>query len=101
MKELRYRLGNEPEEYVLKEDFLGWAPRDTSWEQLCIQRIKNVKLTIANPCGSNEQALFLHQFIIKDAFPLSFFGEERAADWTHFSIVSYDEMSERFIIPLH
>jgi len=101
MKESRYRLGNQPEEYVLKEDYLGWTPEHGDWMQLCIDGIKKTKLAIVNPKDSSKKVLFLHHFIIKDAFPLSFFGEERAMNWSHFAIVSEDETSEKFVIPLH
>lgn len=30
MKEIKYRLGNQPEEYALREDYLGWTPKNSS-----------------------------------------------------------------------
>lgn len=96
-----YQLGNQAEEYELKEDYLGWTPESEDWQQVCMRRIDNVELTIINPDGGSKKKLFLHRFIIKDAFPLSFFGEKRALNWFQFAIVSYNETSEKFIIPLH
>jgi len=96
----KYRMGNQPEEYELREDYLGWTPEGDDWQSLCLRFTRDTKLTIVNPQGG-EKVLFLHQFIIKDAFPMSFFGEERSKDWWTFAIVSEDETSEKFIIPLH
>lgn len=101
MKEAKYRLGNQPEEYVLREDYLGWAPENKSWMQLCANGINKTEFTIANPKDAEKKVLFLHCIIFKSAFPLYFFGEKRAIDWTHFAIVSNNETSEKFIIPLH
>ncbi|EKD24140.1 MAG: hypothetical protein ACD_81C00098G0003 [uncultured bacterium] len=97
-----YRLGNQPQEYELKEDFLGWVPKgEKDWQLVYAQDIRRTELTIVNPNGGGEKILFLHHFIIRDAFPLSFFGEERARNWWSFAIVSENEVSEKFIIPLH
>jgi len=101
MEKLKYRLGNQPEEYELKEDYLDWNPVGKDWVWLCMQRIENEEVTITNTSDGSKKILFLHHFIIKDAFPLSFFGETRAINWTHFAIVSYNETSEKFIIPLY
>lgn len=101
MEEKKYCLGNQPEEYELKEDYLGWTPENEDWQQFCMRRVENAELTIVNPDDGNKKKLFLHHFIIQDAFPLSFFGEERALNWFQFAIVSHDETSEKFIIPLH
>lgn len=97
----KYRLGNQPEEYELKEVYLGWIPENDDWFRLCLYHESNRKLKIINPKKEGEsQTLFLHKFITKDAFPLSFFGEKRASEWCDFAIVSDDENSEKFIIPL-
>ena len=98
----KYRLGNQPEEYELREDYLGWIPKNyDDWWFLSYQRIKNKKLTIINPKDQAEKGLFLHHCIIKDAFPMSFYREERADEWNHFAIVSETETSEKFIIPIN
>lgn len=96
-----YRLGNQPEEYALKENYLGWTPEGKDWDDLCIQLIRETTLTIVSPKDGRKKELFLHHFILKEAFPLSFYGEERARNWHRFAIVSSTETSERFIIPLH
>ena len=101
MEEQKYRLGNQPEEYALKEDYLGWIPKGADWLKLRFELTRNTSLTIINPENGEEKTLFLHHFIINDAFPLSFWGEERANDWDSFAIVSDDVTSEQFIIPLH
>ena len=97
----KYRLGNQPEEYELSEDYLGWIPKGEGWMDLYFRSAKNEKLMIASPDGKGEKKLFLHHIVIKDAFPLSFFGEERAKNWSHFAVVSDDETSEKFIVPMH
>lgn len=97
----KYRLGNQPEEYELREDYLGWVPKNyDDWWYLCYRFIKNRELTIVNPKDQVEKILFLHHFIIKDAFPMSFYGEERSEKWSNFAIVSETETSEKFIIPV-
>ena len=110
----KYRLGNQSEEYELITKYLGWIPEGfTSWykwhwaEQK--RRLKSSfkpgpapEVTIVSPDQSQKIILLMHQQIIKDAFPLNFFGEERAKDWHQFCIVSEKETpKEQFIIPLH
>jgi hypothetical protein len=99
----KYRLGNQPEEYELKEDYLGWVPKNSDWETVCSENypVKNMEITVVNPESKKHTLLLLHQFISKGAFPLSFFGEERSSNWARFAIVSHDKTSEKFIIPLH
>jgi hypothetical protein len=98
----KYRLGNQPEEYELSEDYLGWLPEgDKTWEDLSFESVKNTELTLANPAEKDKKTIFLHHCIIKDAFPLSFFGEERSEKWGIFAIVSETQTSEKFIIPLY
>ncbi|MDO8261374.1 MAG: hypothetical protein Q7T50_07860 [Candidatus Magasanikbacteria bacterium] len=96
----KYRLGNQSEEFKLREDFLGWKPKDSTWTELCLEWKKNLSIEIVSPRGETK-TIFLHQFFSKNAFPLSFFGEERADDWHIFAIVSECENSERFIASLH
>ncbi|MCX6794861.1 MAG: hypothetical protein NTY31_02665 [Candidatus Falkowbacteria bacterium] len=97
----KYCLGNQPEEYELREDYLGWLPEnDEDWGDLCLEFIKNTELIIVNP-QKTKKTLFFHNFIIKDAFPMSFYGEERSKKWNNFAIVSETETSEKFIIPLY
>lgn len=109
----KYRLGNQSGEYELREDYLGWIPEYyENWDDLVLKFIKNVTVSIFNPVpvilisenNKSKQAkktLFLHHFIIKDAFPMSFYGEERSKEWNHFAIVSETVTSEKFIIPLN
>ncbi|MBU1046864.1 hypothetical protein KKH36_03750 [Patescibacteria group bacterium] len=97
----KYRLGNQPEKYELKEEYLGWTPIISGWEHLLFERTKNKSLVITDPKSKYKKTLFLHHFIIKDAFPLSFFGEERSKNWSHFAIVSENKDSEKFVIPLY
>lgn len=105
----KYRLGNKPEEYELVTKYLGWFPEDNnSWEHLFFpfiplsSEIKNKEIVIVSPNKTDKATIILHHQIIKDAFPLSFFGEERSKNWHHFCIVSTKENSnEKFIIPLH
>ncbi|KKQ61073.1 MAG: hypothetical protein US81_C0010G0002 [Parcubacteria group bacterium GW2011_GWE2_38_18] len=95
-----YRLGNQPQEYELRQDFLGWTPENEAWSHLYMQNVCHREITIVNPVDGAKKTLFLYHFIIKEAFPMSFFSEERSRDWWTFAIVSEDEVSEKFIIPL-
>ncbi|MEI6835682.1 MAG: hypothetical protein WCK59_02515 [Candidatus Falkowbacteria bacterium] len=96
----KYRLGNQPQEYELREDYLDYLPVSfESWEDFASCRPKNVAFSIFSPNGIIK-SLFFHRFIIKDAFPLSFFGEERSENWNRFAVVSETETSAKFIIPL-
>lgn len=98
----KYRLGNQPEEYELREDYLGWVPEGhKDWQLFYMQDFRKKEVTIVSPDGGTKKTLVLHHFLIKDAFPLSFFGEERARDWWMFAKVSESETTEKFIIPLH
>jgi ribosomal protein S8E len=100
-KAKKYRLGNQPQEYELKEDYLNWLPMGIEdWQEWCFNKIRNTELVIFNPQDKTEKIIFLHHFISKDAFPLEFFGEERAEKWNSFAIVSETQTSEKFIIPL-
>jgi hypothetical protein len=97
----KYRLGNQPQEYELKEDYLSWLPKgDEGWQDLCFDNIRNTVLVIINPKDKAEKIIFLHYFISKDAFPLSFFGEDRSEEWNSFAVISETATSEKFIIPL-
>ena len=73
---------------------------DKTWKDLTFEYVKNTELTIVNPADKAKKTIFLHHFIIKDAFPMSFYGEERSERWNVFAIVSDTETSEKFIIPL-
>ena len=101
----KYRLGNQPEEYELNTNYLGWTPKSfTEWQDWIWERgsVRKSELIITSPDKSQEVDLVMHQVIIKDAFPLAFFGEERAKPWHRFCIVSLEsDTSDEFIIPLH
>lgn len=103
----KYRLGNQKTEYELATKYLGWLPEGKKdWDEflkpfyLSIQ--KDYEVTLTNPQKTESVILIMHQSLIKDAFPMEFFAEERAKDWNRFCIVSTkDNPSERFIIPLY
>ncbi len=98
----KYRLGNQSKEYELREDYLGWLPKSgETWEDLTFKNVKNTELTIVNPADKAKKTIFLHHSIIKDAFPMSFYREERSERWNVFAIVSETKTSEKFIIPLY
>lgn len=105
----RYRLGNQPEEYELSEEYLGCTPiAFKDWyhaitEKDGINRRRGpFPLTLVSLDGSQTAQIIFHQGLIKDAFPMNFFGEERAKDWYNFAIVSLEEKPwELFVIPLH
>ncbi|HNW71863.1 MAG TPA: hypothetical protein PKZ36_01775 [Candidatus Paceibacterota bacterium] len=104
----KYRLGNQPTEYELVTEYLGWLPEDASswWDVFQIMvsssEITGKEITITNPEKNKKITIIIDHRIVKDAFPMSFFVEERAKNWYDFCIVSSkDKPSEKFIIPLH
>lgn len=105
----KYRLGNQPEEYELVIDYLGWLPENEknwdiiSYPLLSSSDIKGKEIIIVNPKNYNEKViLIISHIIIKEAFPMSFYSEKRAENWSSFCIVSKkDNPFEKFIIPLH
>lgn len=109
MEEKKYRLGNQAKEYELQTKYLGWLPEGfTDWYDWVWENYFNhdpiPPLTIMSPDKNEKVILQMHQFIIKDAFPLSFFGEKRSENWFRFYIVSLasnEPLPEKFIIPLH
>ena len=98
----KYRLDNPSLEYELKEDYLGWLPEFfEDWDLLVSNIKKGVAFSMFNTQKRTEtETLVFHQCIIKDAFPMSFYGEERSEKWNNFAIVSKTLTSEKFIIPL-
>ena len=106
---IKYRLGNQPEEYRLETMYLGWAPKgDPNWENfsraelLALSSDKPKEVTLLSPDGNNGKKLLFHHALSKDAFPLSLFGEERASNWFRFYKVEDPEVPGiQFVIPLH
>lgn len=106
--EKKYRLGNQPEEYELVTKYLGWTPeKELDWDNVfpmlsSISETKGKKVTIVNGQKDSRVNLIIDHRIIKDAFPMEFYGEERADNWCQFCIVSTEDLpEEKFIIPLH
>ncbi len=105
----KYRLGNQPEEYELSEKYLGWIPEGfAGWQEYADKHLLlphsewPKELTLVSPTGQEKVAMIAHQTLIKDAFPLSFFGEERAENWHRFYKVSlHEKPEEKFVIPMH
>ncbi len=102
----KYRLGNQPEEYELSEKYLGWIPKDLgSWKEFYRKHAARSfpeVVTLVSPNGEENVTFNLDHGISKDAFPLSFFGEARAAEWDNFLMVSEMGTPEaKFIIPMH
>ncbi len=113
----KYHLGNQPQEYELVTKYLGHHPDSyenwRTWNDEQEDKILNakhdewpsisgIKLSLISNKNELSANLIIHQRLIKDAFPLPFYGEERARDWTHFLIVSTQENpEEKFIIPMH
>lgn len=109
MKKIKkYRLGNQPEEYELITDYLGWLPKETNnWFKFLHPAsdfnfdANGKDVTIVSP-DKKEITLHIDHEIVKDAFPLSFYGERRANKWHAFCVVSTkDNPEKKFIIPLH
>lgn len=114
----KYRLGNKPEEYELVTKYLGWLPENfSSWNDwvsaenrqkskiLLIERLNTEEpkpLTIFSADKKESVTLLMDHSLIKDAFPMDFFGEERSKDWSLFYKVSTEENPKiQFLIPLH
>lgn len=104
----KYRLGNQPEEYELSEEYLGWVPEGcNSWkafhDKLFPYSLTNPEtVTLVGPDKQEKVTLTLHHYLMKEAFPLSFYGEERAKDWWNFLMVSKrDTPEKKFVIPMH
>lgn len=105
----KYRLGNQSTEYKLVTKYLGWLPDDGSnWRdffsllEATFSEIKDKEATITDPEKNKKITIIIDRQITKDAFPISFYGEERSKDWSNFCIVSNKEKpSEKFIIPLY
>jgi len=102
----KYRLGNQNERYELETNYIGWFPDgENDWNNflnpLNVSESKNKEITLVNSTKTEKIILEMHQTIIKDAFPMEFFIEERAKDWHRFCIVCKKNNMEKFIIPLH
>jgi hypothetical protein len=105
----KYRLGNQPEEYEFSEEYLKWRLEGYSdWKELCDKFLlldkkgRPATITLVSPDGKKKVTLNLFQILSKDAFPLSFHGEERAKNWWIFLKVSAsDRPEEMFIVPVH
>lgn len=107
METKKYRLGNQDKKYELITMYLGWLPEgykdwhDWVWDNYYSKKT-NFELIIVNPNKKEKVTLIMDHLIVKDAFPLSFFGEERAKAWYRFYIVSLpEESTDQFIIPLY
>ena len=100
-----YRLGNQSEEFELSEEFLGLIPTGfDNWLQLIfeINGTFPYEVTLNQEGAGNTIIIVIHQPIIKEAFPLSLFTEERTENWCNFAIVSKKgEPTKKFVIPLH
>lgn len=101
----KYRLGNQPEEYELKTDYLGWFPEgDKDWFENILDPFYEYKNKEINLLGPNEErvTLIMYQMLIKDAFHMKVFREKRFENWHSFCLVSLqDRLEEKFLIPLH
>lgn len=105
----KYRLGSQSEPTELWDEYLGWIPEGTkSWDEfLSDYYVLNTPkppstVTLVSPNGEEKVTFDLHHGISKDAFPLEFFGEERAKNWHKFYFVSKMGAPEtKFVIPMH
>ena len=103
----KYRLGNQSKEYELVTQYLGWSPEDMSWDDWCDLRLFSdsseiIPLTIWNPAKTENVELVMIQALVKDAFPMSFYGEDRAINWRRFyKVTTRDNPNVEFVIPLH
>lgn len=107
-KNKKYRLGNQDVEFELVTRYLGWLPEGVKdWGDIFSpltpsSETNGKEVTLINPEKDEKVSIIIDHLVIKDAFPLSFYGEERARFWRYFCIVSNkDKPLEKFIIPLH
>lgn len=105
----KYRLGNQPEEYELSGKYLEWRLDGfTGWREfhdkysLFGRDNRPSTITLVSPDGKEKIVFILHQWVIKDAFPMSIYSDERADDWWNFLVVSVKGKSdEKFVIPMY
>ncbi len=106
---LKYRLGNQSTEYELITTYLGWIPNGyIDWEDFATKNMFKLsserprEITLTSPDQKEKVELLMDHALVKDAFPLSFFGEERAENWWRFYKVSTKrDPRTQFVIPLH
>lgn len=99
----KYRLGNQPEEYVLVLEYADFVPEGyESWFDFNdpFTRENGKEIRVVNPKTNQSVLLVIDHAIILDAFPMSFFSEEESKKWHVYCIVSLKEKpEEKFIIP--
>ncbi len=106
---LRYRTGNQPEEYEIRETYLGWQPTvfgewyaATVMEDGITRRKRPFTVPVSSPDGQQTVHIIVHQTFVRSAFREEFLHEEKTLNWDWFAIVSLEKKpEERFIIPLH
>lgn len=98
-----YRLGNQDKSYPLSEFFIGFVPEgfDNWYDWHNILGEKKYPGEVVLKKGEEKIKIFVKRIIIKDAFPMSFFREERANDWNMFAICWMGKEDDEFIIPLY
>lgn len=105
----KYRFVNQTVEYELLDKYLGWFPKGfADWEGFrheyssCDRESRPKNITLVSPSGKKTVVLNLDKHLTREAFPMSFFGEQRAVLWWHFLLVSKKETPKtKFIIPMH
>jgi len=105
----KYCLENQHEEYELSEKYLGWTPEGFSnWEvfhneySLCDWKTRPEHITLVSPDGGKRIVFNLYQYLMKAAFPLSFFAEDRAKNWWNFLLLSEKKSpNAKFILPMY
>ena len=99
-----YRLGNQEKQYPLLDSFIGFYPEGfpnwENWDNILGEKKYPCDLLLVR--GEEKIKIFFKKIIVKEAFSMDFFVEERAKDWTLFAICSLVESrDEEFIIPLY
>ncbi len=99
----KYRLGNQPEEYVLVLEYVDFVPEGfTSWYDFSdpFKKINGKEVRVVNPKTNESVVLVIDHPLILDAFPMSFFLEEESKKWHVYCTVTLkDKPEEKFIIP--
>lgn len=108
MENRKYKLSNQPKEYALVTDFLGWHPEEfIDWMDYCYKYFLNPQeempkeIILISTDEKKQVTLLLDQKVTKDLFPLPFYAEERSQNWYQFYICAKKDTPDYvFIIPM-
>ncbi len=99
----KYRIGNRPEEFELVTDYLDYYPLGyNSWEDWSNDMFLKLKPKMIQVVGGDTKVVTFHieSIIIKDAFHMEVYSEERFSKWSEFFVASIEDNEEKVIIPI-